>query len=393
MIAHYTMDGDGTDSGPLELNAIVNGPSPALDIDGNTFGGLLFDGIDDYIQLPDDDNFHIQYPLTIAVAVNLPLYNFPKKFGFFNNDNFAQDLHGIFLNTTEDGHFTLGYSFGLGCTCPSNYVLRKSTVPISTATWHLIAGVIYESGEISLYLDCEEVSGEYAGLDISKDRKIAYTEASGRIGSTSQQSDLNTFYFHGIMDDLMLWDRALSSAEVKSLYLEEQACDDNICSNGLEYWDGCQCQSGDPINVVECNDNDCTNGIEFWNNETCACDTLMQVWGCTDPTAGNYNSLADCDDGNCSYEANAVYIPNIFHPDAPAPNNMFLIQGPNIASVETSIYDRWGNRVYTGTDINQGWNGKINGMESNSENFIYQIKVNYIDQTSEIKHGVLQVIR
>lgn len=393
LIAHYTMDIDGTDSGPFELDATVHGPTPALDVAGNTFGALLFDGNNDYIELPDDPRLKIQFPLTIAMYINLPLYNFPIEVGFFNNDNTSRNYHGVFFDTTEDGHFTLNYSFGLGCTCPTNVVSRKSTIPISTASWHLVAGVIDENGEIRLFLDCEEVSGDYSGLPVSKDREINYSNATGRIGSTIQRSDLNTFYFHGIMDEFMMWDRALSNEEITNLYLEELSCDDGICSNGLEFWDGCECQQGDPIDIVACDDGDCSNGIEYWNDETCACDTLMQVWGCTDPTASNYNPLADCDDGNCNFGANAVYIPNVFHPDAPAPDNMFLIQGPNIAAIETTIYDRWGNVIYRGTDMNNGWNGKIKGVDAISGNYMYQIKVDFINQTSEVRQGVLQIVR
>ena len=80
-------------------------------------------------------------------------------------------------------------------------------------------------------------------------------------------------------------------------------CDDGICANGDETWDGtiCDCVDGTPPTPCM-DDGDCTNGFEVWNVNTCICDVTPPVNGCTDPTANNYNSLATCDDGSCTYD-------------------------------------------------------------------------------------------
>ncbi len=82
-------------------------------------------------------------------------------------------------------------------------------------------------------------------------------------------------------------------------------CDDGDCNNGEEIWNGsvCECETinaPDPSSCVD--DNDCTNGIEFWNEETCECESELQILGCTDPSASNYDPNAECDDGSCEFD-------------------------------------------------------------------------------------------
>ena len=81
-------------------------------------------------------------------------------------------------------------------------------------------------------------------------------------------------------------------------------CDDDDCSNGVEFWDGgiCDCVSTDPPDPSTCvDDGDCTNGIEEWDEETCSCIGAPVIFGCTEVTADNYNPIATCDDGSCEF--------------------------------------------------------------------------------------------
>jgi len=61
---------------------------------------------------------------------------------------------------------------------------------------------------------------------------------------------------------------------------------------------------------------DCTQGdIQVWNTDSCACvTTITTVYGCTDPMACNYNSMATCDNNTCnmnSVEADAGFSQNV----------------------------------------------------------------------------------
>ena len=64
------------------------------------------------------------------------------------------------------------------------------------------------------------------------------------------------------------------------------------------------CSNADPMTG---NTDICTGDTEVWNATTCSYDVdAVQVLGCTDETACNYNASANCDNGDCEYESCAV---------------------------------------------------------------------------------------
>ena len=77
-------------------------------------------------------------------------------------------------------------------------------------------------------------------------------------------------------------------------------CDDGDCSTDDSY-DLATCDCINTPNIPICDDGDCNNGFEVFNPTTCDCDNIPAVFGCTNSTADNYNSLATCDDGSCSF--------------------------------------------------------------------------------------------
>ena len=55
------------------------------------------------------------------------------------------------------------------------------------------------------------------------------------------------------------------------------------------------------------------------------------------------------------------FIPNAFTPNGDGLNDIFFGQGIGIAKYEMWVFDRWGNLIFTCTDINQGWDGTVQG--------------------------------
>lgn len=55
------------------------------------------------------------------------------------------------------------------------------------------------------------------------------------------------------------------------------------------------------------------------------------------------------------------YIPNAFTPNADGINDVFFGTGIGIAKYEMWIFDRWGNLIFTCTDLNTTWDGTVQG--------------------------------
>ncbi len=69
-----------------------------------------------------------------------------------------------------------------------------------------------------------------------------------------------------------------------------------------------------------------------------------------------------------------LYMPSAFTPNGDGRNDVFRIpNGVSIVLKEFSIFNRWGNKVFTTTDIKKGWNGTYKGHASDSGTYIYTI--------------------
>lgn len=79
--------------------------------------------------------------------------------------------------------------------------------------------------------------------------------------------------------------------------------------------------------------------------------TVENQYGCTDDTTIDVIVEPDF----------AFYIPNSFTPNADGTNDLFFGSGYGINTYEIWIFDRWGNLIFNTKDINEGWDGTVQG--------------------------------
>ncbi len=85
-----------------------------------------------------------------------------------------------------------------------------------------------------------------------------------------------------------------------------------------------------------------------------------------------------------------IYPPNIFSPNGDSVNDNFTIfVGPAVSSIdEIKVYDRWGNLMYTGSnlplnDMSGGWDGTFKDEPLNPGVFTWIAKIAFIDNPLE----------
>lgn len=61
------------------------------------------------------------------------------------------------------------------------------------------------------------------------------------------------------------------------------------------------------------------------------------------------------------YCPSVIHLPNGFTPNGDGVNDLFAPIGTNIATMELSIFDRWGQLIHTGQDANAFWDGTMDG--------------------------------
>ncbi|MBL0042967.1 MAG: gliding motility-associated C-terminal domain-containing protein [Flavobacteriales bacterium] len=80
-----------------------------------------------------------------------------------------------------------------------------------------------------------------------------------------------------------------------------------------------------------------------------------------------------------------LFIPNTFTPNGDGINDFFGPSGHLLADVELSIFDRWGQPVWSGVDGGALWDGTISGTPVKSEVYIWELRYRFVEDV----HGTL----
>ncbi len=71
-----------------------------------------------------------------------------------------------------------------------------------------------------------------------------------------------------------------------------------------------------------------------------------------------------------------IWLPNAFTPNGDGANDIFRVLG-NISRLEgfrISVYNRWGEPVYQGTDKYKGWDGLHKNMPAQQGTYVYLLE-------------------
>ena len=86
-----------------------------------------------------------------------------------------------------------------------------------------------------------------------------------------------------------------------------------------------------------------------------------------------------------------VNLPQAFSPNGDGISDIIKVKGWGIKELlDFKVYNRWGELIYHGQDINNGWNGEYKGEKQMSGTYVYVISVkNYKDETYTTKGNFL----
>lgn len=206
LIASFSFDGTMADSASARVGSCAAGECP-IDAPGRIGGGYAFDGVDDCITVPDEPALRpAQVTLAVWAKHTAPLDNqsyIAKATSSTNHVNSwqlevgAESMVGAVAFTTWDGmgtanHFTMS--------APNTLVLDR---------WYHFAGT-WDGVTKRLYIDgVEHAFTTFAGPPL-------YGALAVTIGC-DENSTNHDLYFEGVLDDVRIYDRALSAAEIAAL--------------------------------------------------------------------------------------------------------------------------------------------------------------------------------
>lgn len=72
-------------------------------------------------------------------------------------------------------------------------------------------------------------------------------------------------------------------------------------------------------------------------------------------------------------EISSLYIPNAFTPNGNGTNDVFTPVGLELFEFNMMIFDRWGEKIFESSGLNQGWDGKYKGVLCQPGVYVYKV--------------------
>lgn len=285
LLAWYAFTGNAEDATSNAFHGSAIDVTTTSDRAGNSGEAYFFNGAGSEIVVPFNAAFNA-FPFTVSLWCKLA------------EDDNGGVLIQRYTNASWNGWImSVGSTEGTSQSISPGYMLEAPpncngvVSSAQCATGIDYSGDVYDQMWHMLTFTVDGDSGRFY-FDGSLQTTQVWT---GLAGAPNGASDLRIggtdmgvpFFFHGALDDVGIWNRALSNSEVNAMF------------NGLPPVAGCT------------NSNACNYAPEATVNDG---SCVLDCNGCIDPCACNYNENAAFDDGSCDYSCNVgMSFITVFH--------------------------------------------------------------------------------
>jgi hypothetical protein len=207
LVAFYPFDGNANDISSNKLHGTPNGPTLSTDRLGNTNRAFSFDGVNDFITMGNTPALGITNSMTILLWTNLS--QFENGAGLISKIN-AVNVTGtenVGYEVTTDNTPYFGYKVFIGY---PGFGLTGlgfgSRAPIGGG-WFCFAFTI-ENSKAIWYLNGSRWNSVTNHQPLTSVSATNFLVGKGRVGK----------FFNGKIDDIVIYNRALTAAEITKLY-------------------------------------------------------------------------------------------------------------------------------------------------------------------------------
>jgi len=203
LVGYWNLNGNAKDSTPYRDNGTVNGATLTTDRKGRANSAYSLNGTSNFISVANANQ------LNISSTITLNAWIYPTSSGSLGGI-VCKDISGTITSCPYELRYEIGGTPTFYITDGSDTVhSRGCGTTLSLNVWHMLTGV-YDGSTMFLYLDgslCVPTTA-YSGA-------IATTTGVLEIGQ--QKNSLNRF-FPGALDEIRVYNRALSATEIQTLY-------------------------------------------------------------------------------------------------------------------------------------------------------------------------------
>ena len=196
------------------LAGFASSPGWVSGADAFAGGALRLDGRDDYVRIPPNEFLDVganAVSLSLWVKLSVLPSRLSEDFSFIYGSDLAS--YCLYLDRNQ-GELQFRAT-------DANRHSASPGIPeaaLQTGVWHHVAGVYDGSaapgaGRVSIYLD-GQLQDAHVGADASPGLGLTQAVLPGQFAALGRHGDQDEFYFSGSLDDVALWRRALSPAEI-----------------------------------------------------------------------------------------------------------------------------------------------------------------------------------
>jgi gliding motility-associated-like protein len=159
---------------------------------------------------------------------------------------------------------------------------------------------------------------------------------------------------------------------------------------------------GDSVLIVPIIELQGTYNYYWLPSDAISCDTCLVTWVKPTETA-TYTIRVETENYLCSKEAIIkvevrqtckMIVPDAFSPDGDGHNELLQIFGGDcLRLVNFSIYNRWGEVIYSTADVRDKWDGCYKGLKAEPGQYAYKLTTELRSGAKEVKLGSVLLIR
>ncbi|MEP5341399.1 MAG: LamG-like jellyroll fold domain-containing protein [Algibacter sp.] len=212
LLIHYTFNGDLNDSSGNGFNGTNFGATYTTDRHGNENSAIYFDGINDFISMPNLAQLKPNLPVSFSFWIKYDDYSSLNSDLF--NTSFEEDKSsGIFFTLqSSTNNYSLAYGDGGNNYIASTRRTYNSNRAAEINEWAHLVLVVNSALDMKIYVNCVD----YGGTTSGSGGNLFYSTTSGSLGRHDRSISALANYFKGTLDDFKYWERALSFQEVSN---------------------------------------------------------------------------------------------------------------------------------------------------------------------------------
>ena len=216
LVSWWPGDGNANDIRDGNDGTLQNGATFTAGKVGQAFS---FDGTNDFVAIPHNPNLNPTGSFSVDAWIKASPQQFSADglFDIVDKSHGWTDGTGWVLTGNPGGTVTFGFGKGGSTGDPANFVVVLTQTSVLDDQWHYLTGV-YNGSQLEIYVDgVLQNTTAFSGTPANNIREVEIGRSWNSLAGTPSR------FFHGLIDEVEFFNRALSASEIQAIFTADSA--------------------------------------------------------------------------------------------------------------------------------------------------------------------------